>query len=192
MNLKNQEEFLELILKNGLSPEIQVAVLLENLDTVFDKGTIRARIVKFKLQKYMKSQDICEKTYALLMIVSDGKAIDSIPKQEEIKDKLSPKNEPPTTMATMKGRAISVFSASPTATGVRATMVPTLVPIDREMQQAAMNIPANNKLSGRICNVRLTVASMAPICLALCAKAPARMNIQIISRMFLLAAPTEN
>ena len=37
MNLKNQEEFLELILKNGLSPEIQVAVLLENLDTVFDK-----------------------------------------------------------------------------------------------------------------------------------------------------------
>lgn len=89
MNLKNQEEFLELILKNGLSPEIQVAVLLENLDTVFDKGTIRARIVKFKLQKYMKSQDICEKTYALLMIVSDGKAIDSIPKQEEIKDKLS-------------------------------------------------------------------------------------------------------
>ena len=87
MNLKNQEEFLELILKNGLSPEIQVAVLLENLDTVFDKGTIRARIVKFKLQKYMKSQDICEKTYALLMIVSDGKAIDSIPKQEEIKDK---------------------------------------------------------------------------------------------------------
>ena len=89
MNLKNQEEFLELILKNGLSPEIQVAVLLENLDTVFDKGTIRARIVKFKLQKYMKSQDICEKTYTLLMIVSDGKAIDSIPKQEEIKDKLS-------------------------------------------------------------------------------------------------------
>lgn len=88
MNLQNQEEFLELILKNGLSPEIQLTVLLENLDTVFEKGTIRARIVKFKLQKYMKSQNICEKAYALLMIVSDGKAIDSIPREDEIKDKL--------------------------------------------------------------------------------------------------------
>ena len=110
----------------------------------------------------------------------------------EINDKLSPKKDPPTTTATMNGRAISVFSASPTATGVRATIVPTLVPMDREMKQAAINIPASSRLSGRICRVRLTVASIAPICLALCAKAPARMNIHIIRRIFLLAAPTEN
>ena len=58
----------------------------------------------------------------------------------EINDKLSPKKDPPTTTATMNGRAISVFSASPTATGVRATIVPTLVPMDREMKQAAINI----------------------------------------------------
>ena len=69
----------------------------------------------------------------------------------EINDKLSPKKDPPTTTATMNGRAISVFSASPTATGVRATIVPTLVPMDREMKQAAINIPANSRLSGRIC-----------------------------------------
>ena len=110
----------------------------------------------------------------------------------DINDRLSPKKEPPTTTATMNGRAISVFSARPTATGVRATIVPTLVPMDNEMKQAAMNIPANSKLSGRMCSVRLTVASMAPICLALCAKAPARMKIHIIRRIFLLAAPTEN
>ena len=110
----------------------------------------------------------------------------------DINDRLSPKKEPPTTTATMKGSAISVFSASPTATEVRATIVPTLVPIDREIKQAAINIPASSRLSGRICNVRLTVASIAPICLALCAKAPARINIHIISRIFLLAAPTEN
>ena len=60
----------------------------------------------------------------------------------------------------MNGRAISVFSASPTATGVRATIVPTLVPMDREMKQAAINIPASSRLSGRICRVRLTVASI--------------------------------
>ena len=74
----------------------------------------------------------------------------------EINDKLSPKKDPPTTTATMNGRAISVFSASPTATGVRATIVPTLVPMDREMKQAAINIPASSRLSGRICRVRLT------------------------------------
>ena len=85
-----------------------------------------------------------------------------------------------------------VFSASPTATGVSATIVPTLVPIDRDMKQAAMKIPASSRLSGRICRVRFTVASMAPICLALCANAPARTNIHIISNMFLLPAPTEN
>ena len=85
-----------------------------------------------------------------------------------------------------------VFSASPTATGVSATIVPTLVPMDRDMKQAAMKIPASSRLSGRICRVRFTVASMAPICLALCANAPARTNIHIISNMFLLPAPTEN
>ena len=39
---------------------------------------------------------------------------------------------------------------------------------DKEMKQAAIKIPASNKLSGRICSVRLTVASIAPICFALC------------------------
>ena len=85
-----------------------------------------------------------------------------------------------------------VFSARPVATGVRATIVPTLVPIEREMKQEAIKMPANNKLSGRMCKVRFTVASMAPISLALCAKAPARIKIQIISMIFLLEAPTEN
>ena len=78
-----------------------------------------------------------------------------------------------------------------TATGVSATIVPTLVPIEREMKQAAMKMPASSRLSGSICKVRFTVASMAPICLALWANAPARMNIHTISMMFLLAAPME-
>ena len=53
----------------------------------------------------------------------------------EIKERLSPKNEPPTTMATIYGRSIPVFSASPMATGVSATIVPTLVPMESEMKQ---------------------------------------------------------
>ena len=109
----------------------------------------------------------------------------------DINDKLSPKNEPPMTSAAMYGISIPVFSASPMATGVKATIVPTLVPMDREMKHAATKIPASNKLSGRMCKVRLTVASMAPICLALSANAPARMNIHIICKMSLCAAPLE-
>ena len=79
----------------------------------------------------------------------------------------------------------------PTATGVRATIVPTEVPTDKEIKQAAIKIPAKSRLSGRMCKVRLTVASMAPIALADWAKAPARINIQIIKRIFLSEAPPE-
>lgn len=43
-----------------------------------------------------------------------------------------------------------------------ATIVPTLVPIDRDMKQAAMKIPANSRLSGRICRSDSPWASMAP------------------------------
>ena len=39
--------------------------------------------------------------------------------------------------------------------------------------------------------VRFTVASMAPICLAVLAKAPAKTKIQIIRSTFLLPAPSE-
>lgn len=50
----------------------------------------------------------------------------------EMNDRLSPKKEPPTTMATMKGRSIPALCANPVATGVRATIVPTPVPIESE------------------------------------------------------------
>ena len=96
------------------------------------------------------------------------------------------------TSAVINARLTSVFAAIPAATGTRATMVPTEVPMDNDMKQEAKKIPASNRLSGSNNNVRLTVASIAPIALADCAKAPARMNIHSISMMFLLAAPDEN
>ncbi len=67
----------------------------------------------------------------------------------DMKERLSPKNAPPITMATMKGNSTAVFSAIPTATGVKATMVPTEVPTDKEMKQAAIKIPARRRLSGK-------------------------------------------
>ena len=110
----------------------------------------------------------------------------------EMNERLSPKKEPPTTMAVMNAVEIPVSAAMPVATGVRATIVPTLVPTDMEMKQDARKSPANSSLPGNSCRVMFTVASMAPISLAVVAKAPARMKIHIIRSTFLCPAPCEN
>ena len=109
---------------------------------------------------------INELTLNLSLIVHPCVRVEAIV-VSDIKERLSPKKEPPTTIATIKGSATPTLSASPIATGVNATMVPTLVPIESEIKHAAKKIPANNKLLGRICNVRFTVSLMAPISLAL-------------------------
>ena len=107
----------------------------------------------------------------------------------EMKDRLSPKNEPPTTMAMTIAKSAPVCEATPAAIGVRATMVPTEVPIDNDMKHAARKSPASSICSGNSEIVRLTVASMAPITLAELAKAPARIKIHIISIISAVAAP---
>ena len=68
----------------------------------------------------------------------------------EIKERLSPKKEPPTTIAVRNGVESEVSAAIPLAIGARATMVPTLVPIDMDIKQEARNSPANRKLEGKI------------------------------------------
>ena len=110
----------------------------------------------------------------------------------EMKERLSPKKAPPTTMAVIMPVLTFVASASPTATGARATMVPTDVPTESEMKQEAMKTLARRRLSGRRCSVSRTVASMAPMSRADWAKAPASTKIQTIIRMFRLATPAEN
>ena len=110
----------------------------------------------------------------------------------EMKERLSPKNDPPTTIAVMNGAEMPVSAAIPVATGTRATIVPTLVPTAIDMKQDARKSPANSSLPGSNCRVMFTVASIAPISFAVVANAPARMNIQIIRRTFLCPAPCEN
>ena len=81
----------------------------------------------------------------------------------DIKERLSPKKAPPTTTAVMNTTLTSVLAAIPAATGTSATMVPTDVPIEREIKHAARKMPANSKLSGSRRKVRFTVASIAPM-----------------------------
>ena len=75
-----------------------------------------------------------------------------------MKDRLSPKKAPPTTAAATKGRVIEVLSAKPAAIGISATIVPTLVPIQREVRQAARKRPAKANLAGK--NRRVTLAEL--------------------------------
>ncbi len=110
----------------------------------------------------------------------------------EMNERLSPKNEPPTTTATIMAAGSPVCPASPAATGVRATMVPTEVPIDSEMKQVARKIPAGRNRAGMRRIVRSTAASIAPMALADWANAPARTKIHIMTRIPGLAAPRQN
>ena len=110
----------------------------------------------------------------------------------DIKDRLSPNMAPLTTTPSIRASGIPVLSAIPTATGARATIVPTEVPTEIDIKQAARNIPAANRFPGRIDIARLTVASTAPIALAVWANAPARIKISTISMILLLAAPRQN
>ena len=53
-------------------------------------------------------------------------------------------------------------------------------------------MPAAKMLPGKIDSVKLTVASTAPMALAVCANAPARIKIKIINMMLGLAGPLQN
>ncbi len=53
--------------------------MFELMHKVLDEGTIKARVVKYKLQKYINSKDIYKKLYALNKIVTNGKGIEITP-----------------------------------------------------------------------------------------------------------------
>ena len=77
------------IIDGGLSMDSQINVLLEVLKNVLDEGAVRARTVKFKLQKYLKSKKINERVYALNMIASDGRGkVQSVPEAEKVQEAL--------------------------------------------------------------------------------------------------------
>ncbi|MEQ8156154.1 MAG: Lon family ATP-dependent protease [Clostridiaceae bacterium] len=71
---------------NELSLESQVNVLFDILKNVLDDGAIRARTVKYKLQKYVKSESIYDRVYAINKIASDGKGIKSVPSSKNVND----------------------------------------------------------------------------------------------------------
>ncbi|MDU5110675.1 MAG: Lon family ATP-dependent protease [Clostridium sp.] len=82
------ETNIESLLDSDLSLDAQANVIDQILNNVLDEGAVRARIVRFKLQKYINSINICERLYALNVIASDGKGLKAVPKEDEIRDVL--------------------------------------------------------------------------------------------------------
>lgn len=75
MSLNSENLFIENeTVKAKISLDTQINVLHEAAKKVIDDGTFRARIVKFKLQKNINSEDLYKKLGALNKIVSDGKS----------------------------------------------------------------------------------------------------------------------
>lgn len=82
------EESLDGLLDSGLSLDAQVNVLNQILGNVLDEGAVRARTVRFKLQKHITSPSVYERVYALNMIASDGKGTKSIPNADNVREVL--------------------------------------------------------------------------------------------------------
>jgi ATP-dependent Lon protease len=79
-------------INNSVSLDTQVNVLNNLLKKMMDKGTIKSRIVKYKLQNYVNSKNVLERLYALNKIVSDGKGLDIVPNQSEAQNALEDTN----------------------------------------------------------------------------------------------------
>lgn len=77
---------------NTIPIDTQVNVLYDILNKVMDEGTIRARIVKYKLDSYVKGNDVFKKLYALNKIISDGKGLNSIPDESNVYEALENTN----------------------------------------------------------------------------------------------------
>ena len=72
----------EPVAKDTLPIDTQIDVLYEIMRNVIDESSIKAKTIKFKLQKYIKSEDIYKRLYALNKIISNGKGIEVVPNQK--------------------------------------------------------------------------------------------------------------
>ena len=79
------ESNIESLLESDLSLDAQANVINQILNNVLDEGAVRARVVRFKLQKYINSPNIYERIYALNVVASDGQGAKTIPTEEELR-----------------------------------------------------------------------------------------------------------
>ena len=82
MKSVDENKVISYLMTDGLSLETQVEVLFDVATKMLDDGAMRARVVRFKLQKYINSENIYEKLFALNTIVSEGNGIKVVPDEK--------------------------------------------------------------------------------------------------------------
>ncbi|WP_027633307.1 Lon family ATP-dependent protease [Clostridium hydrogeniformans] len=87
-----EELSVEELLEKGTTLESQVNIIYEVANNVLDEGAIRARTIKYKLQKHVKSDDIYKRIYAINKILSDGKGVDVEATPENINELIEEAN----------------------------------------------------------------------------------------------------
>ena len=107
----------------------------------------------------------------------------------EIIDKLSPNMAPQITAPTQSASGIDAVSLIPTAIGVKATTVPTEVPIEIEIKQAMIKIPTTAMFAGRILSPKFTALVAPPAAVTDPENAPANKNTKHIIIIFSSPAP---
>ena len=85
MNSNNEMNVLEYIINSDMGLRAQVDVLFDILKNILDEGTIRARSIRHRMQKNMKSDDEFKRLYALNKIASDGRGLKEIPTEANLK-----------------------------------------------------------------------------------------------------------
>lgn len=79
-------------ISSDMSIELQIEVLFEIVKKIIKDSNVRARIVKYKLEKYINSSNPYERLYALNKIISDGKGIQTIPTDKNVVEVLTETN----------------------------------------------------------------------------------------------------
>jgi ATP-dependent Lon protease len=86
LNSYEDASLLKDIISGTLSLDSQIEALVSVTKNILDKGAFRARTVRFKLDKFIKSANTCEKVFALNTILAEGKDLKSIPKKDELQN----------------------------------------------------------------------------------------------------------
>ena len=86
MNSYEDSRILENLITDNLSIEAQIEALFSVAKNVLDKGAFRARTIRFKLDKYLKSTNLCDRIFALNNILAEGNDLKTVPKEEDLQN----------------------------------------------------------------------------------------------------------
>ncbi len=89
MNLDKENNLLRDVISSNLSKESQIDAIYAITKNILDKGAFRARTIRFKLDKYIKSEDLCERLYAINTILAEGKSLTTVPDTEELQESIN-------------------------------------------------------------------------------------------------------